>query len=324
MKLRLGSSIALTLATTSCGFFGMEPQAKPETTTPAASSSAPVEKPPAIEKPDLAKLIGTDVDTANLEAFREIKKGMSHDEVGKILPGVAGKKDNFVSLPSSEPGVERIRLSFLEGKIVAIEVTFYAAIFNDELWQELITTCEAKYGPAKDRAAARIYWPGVSVSLDKGDRDLEVFLDEHRGRAAAFDIAAFVGSDKGSVPAFFGPYPKTLTREAAMKSVKGAVKESEAFVSIIPEEGATFRELDFYFPDKGNKLDNVEVKLHKSVSNRQTLLALRDALGKRFGKPPHVYPKNSDDTAATGFSWRKPDLSLSLYSHGELTVKLSY
>lgn len=293
--------------TTGCSWLMGPP--KPEPTPggqPTAGAAAEPARPDRRARPpQLADLIGDDVDTANPKRLVELRPGMSRAEVDAVLKGAAQSKDAFAALPLDEDGVENVTVYFREQKAVSAKIVFSTAVSTPELWDELKKVASAKYGPIKpeDEGADHIYWPGIHASISQAKKfdahhSLEFEIDAHRGNASPRDLDALIGVEKGKPPKLFADLKKGMTPDDVGK-LYPAILDPEvakfAFREIPINDIPGVRALKFYFPEKEGTLAEASILFRKSASRPADFDALYDYLVKKLGankKSEHVYWRN--------------------------------
>lgn len=308
-------SLVLPLVLAGCGFF------MPQTQTSGANNTTPSEgngtstesaKPDASnQKPDLAALLGTDVDTAHPKRLEALRPGMSRDEIDALLPGTKGSKGAFVDARLEGPGIEKAVVYFRDEKAATVRIIFSTAVSTPALWEELKTVASAKYGPIKPEEADKdhIYWVGFKTSISRAkDFDkhhtIEFELDEHRANDKPRDLDALIGKDKNKPPKLFADLKKGMSPEEIGKlypAVLDPAVAKYAFREIAVNDIPGVRALKFYFPEKSGKLEQATIIFRRSASQKADSDALYDYLVAKYGakkREEHVY-------------WSKQQISMS-------------
>lgn len=316
-------ALAVSTSLLSGCWFLMEP---PPTPTVAGPQQATVVTTPAAPKPppepNADEMIGADADTNNPEVFRALTPGMSRKQVDAYFPGTARDGDgSFVMVPSKIESVEYFRFYFSDDGLYTAEAHFPPATSTEAVFAKLVAAGNAKWG-AGDVNDARAKWERATLTRTKEGIVLDVHIDIHRGKAAPFDVAGFVGKgDAGSPPAAFADYPKTLSKDDAKKLGLIEPSATQSFVNVIPAEGSQFHEVEIYYGDYATPR-SVTIILPPSQSNRTSFLALKTAMEKRYGKG-RVSPKGATDADLEGVDWKSPRMSMDLKAKN-IEIELRY
>ncbi|MFO0618888.1 MAG: hypothetical protein U0414_40240 [Polyangiaceae bacterium] len=298
--LLLGPSLLLS----GCFLFPPEPQTAPrgvEQQAVVVTTPPPPKPPPA---PNLDEIIGTDVDTLTPEIFSRLVADMSRSEVDAFFPGVANSTEAFVTVASKNPALDHYRFYFSDGSLYTAEIWFRGETSTPELYKQLVDYGKKKWGAVDDKGDIA-KWEDVKLERRDGMLRFDLHIDAHRGKSAPLDVAGIVGKGDGSKPpAAFDAFPKTLTREEAGRIGRIQKRSSNAFVTVLTEEGSMYEEIELYYSDDRYP-HSVTLRLHPSLSTQETLLALRTALEKRYGKGK-MDPSDATDATAQGFVWRAP------------------
>jgi hypothetical protein len=160
------------------------PPATATSTAPAASAAAKTALPPATVtapaatpmkgNPDLGALLGTKADGWNPKVFAALKENMTPAQAGKAFKYADAYDPNgIVDIPvGNVKGVQRYRLSYLDGKLKFGEIWFDASLLTPAFRAELAKACTAKWGnPEKSKPGDEdAMWIGPdfnSVTLHK-------------------------------------------------------------------------------------------------------------------------------------------------------------
>jgi hypothetical protein len=138
----------------------------------AAMPKATVTAPPATPmpgNPDLGQLLGTKADGWNPKVFAGLKEGMTPAQAAKVFKYADAYDPNGITdIPvGNVKGVQRYRLSYLDGKLKFVEIWFSATTpaFRATLEQ----ACTARWGLKPTKAGESSMWIGpdfrsISVS----------------------------------------------------------------------------------------------------------------------------------------------------------------
>ena len=288
-----------------CWFLMDSPQPQLTPTGPNTATvvtTPPPPKPP--EAPDPEKLIGSDVDTETPAILGALVADMARKEVDAFFPGVGNSTENFVVVGSKDPAIDHFRFYFSDGGLYTGEIWLAAQVSTPEVYASLVQQGKKKWGAVDDKGDIA-KWDDAKIEKKDGMLHLEVHIDEHRGKSAPLDVAAIVGTgDSSKAPAGFDAFPKTLTRDDAARLGRIKSRSSTTFVTVLTEEGSMYDEIELYYSDDRFP-HTVALKLHPSLSTQDTLLALRTALEKRYGKAAKS-PNDATDATVTTFVWRAP------------------